>query len=470
MKKYRLVEAVYNNIAVVYHGDNDYKLFTNERFRPGAGDFYGSGLYTVYDLKNSATLKGNYGKYIIKLAVKLDHVLNLDAPLYTFQQQIDKSKIVFDPSLEKHNRMKEIIFSAMKDTTDGYLSSKQFLDLVTYIPNLSDYYDGVIYTGHRDGKCLVIYNMKRYYPLSYTEDKGKTWKKLDSGTDFMKDQRKTYYLAKDSPKREKKQIWQHFINSAKAGNYKKVKSLLDKEVNVHAGGESALRLATENGHLEVVKLLVEYGADIHYFQDECLAIASEGGHLELVKFFLEHTTFTQSKNSAFILSASNEHTDIVKLLLENGADVHFSQDYALVTASERGHTEIVKLLLKFGADVHAQNNFALRKASENGYSKVVKLLLKHGADAQERNNELLLKASKKGYVDIINSFLAYGLGTNKDSALVRASEYGNMGVVRLLLSYGADPTAFNNLAIKSADAMGQTNIVNVLKKAGASLD
>ena len=47
----------------------------------------------------------------------------------------------------------------------------------------------------------------------------------------------------------------------------------------------ALRCAAENGHFEVVKLLVEKGADIHALNDYALRYAAENGHLEVVKLF-----------------------------------------------------------------------------------------------------------------------------------------------------------------------------------------
>jgi hypothetical protein len=40
----------------------------------------------------------------------------------------------------------------------------------------------------------------------------------------------------------------------------------------------------------------------------------------------------------------------------------------------RGHTEVVKLLLGAGVNVHAVDEVALRWASENGHTDAVKLL------------------------------------------------------------------------------------------------
>ena len=49
-------------------------------------------------------------------------------------------------------------------------------------------------------------------------------------------------------------------------------------------------------------------------------------------------------------------------------------DYALRSASGNGHPEVVRLLLEHGADVHAGDDYALRLASRNGHPEVVRLL------------------------------------------------------------------------------------------------
>jgi ankyrin repeat protein len=93
---------------------------------------------------------------------------------------------------------------------------------------------------------------------------------------------------------------------------------------VTTGGR--LNSASNNGHVDVVKLLLEKGAD--------MAVANQGGWTPL--------------NSA----SNNGHVDVVKLLLEAGADVAVASNDGwtpLNSASDSGHVDVVKLLLEAGA-------------------------------------------------------------------------------------------------------------------------
>ena len=68
---------------------------------------------------------------------------------------------------------------------------------------------------------------------------------------------------------------------------------------------------------------------------------------------------------------------IIQKLIDEGADVHAFNDYALRFAAYYGHLEIVKILLENGADVHAENDYALRFAANYGHLEIVKILLEN---------------------------------------------------------------------------------------------
>jgi ankyrin repeat protein len=84
-------------------------------------------------------------------------------------------------------------------------------------------------------------------------------------------------------------------------------------------------------------------------------------------------------------AATSQRTDLVKLLLENGADVNARDDEgytALMEPAECGDQEVVEVLLAAGIDVNARNveGFtALQYAKEQGHTKIVDLLAQAGA-------------------------------------------------------------------------------------------
>ncbi|MBP3546584.1 MAG: ankyrin repeat domain-containing protein [Alphaproteobacteria bacterium] len=91
----------------------------------------------------------------------------------------------------------------------------------------------------------------------------------------------------------------------------------------------------------------------------------------------------------------------------------FKDDYlkkAFSIAIENGHTEIVELLLKNGAEINETDeigNTALMYAAENGHKEIVKLLLDNGANIKARNEDgdtaktLALKNKHYDIVDLI---------------------------------------------------------------------
>ena len=71
------------------------------------------------------------------------------------------------------------------------------------------------------------------------------------------------------------------------------------------------------------------------------------------------------------------HIEVVRLLLEKGADVNDILTTPLYWASTNGHVEVVRLLLKKGADVNAASQDGLTplyKASIGRHIEMVKML------------------------------------------------------------------------------------------------
>merc|ERR1711988_1252382 len=115
------------------------------------------------------------------------------------------------------------------------------------------------------------------------------------------------------------------------------------------------------------------------------------------------------------MAAHNGHIEIVKRLLDAGAEVDLQSKFsgsaetaqeilrrgmslqmldgwtALILAAGKGHLEVVDALLRAGAGVQLQNKkgmTALMLATQKGHSNIVEPLLKAGAVVGPKKNEL----------------------------------------------------------------------------------
>jgi ankyrin repeat protein len=157
-------------------------------------------------------------------------------------------------------------------------------------------------------------------------------------------------------------------------------------------------------------------------------------------------------NEDMIKAAQRGNMATVKSCIEKGANVNAklgdSGFTALMLAAGEGHTEMVELLLANGADANTADvgkNTVLMKAAMNGYTKTVKALLAHGAQVNargERGFTALMWAAQYGYADTIKVLLSKGAQVNMksdlgDTALSRATDNGHTEIVRILKDVGA---------------------------------
>ncbi len=93
----------------------------------------------------------------------------------------------------------------------------------------------------------------------------------------------------------------------------------------------------------------------------------------------------QEETSADCTAAAEGHTDVVQLLLANGADVNAEDKYdrtPLLNATTLGHKDVVELLIVRGADVEAKDVWGqtpLGEAARRGHMEIFELLNRHAA-------------------------------------------------------------------------------------------
>ena len=178
------------------------------------------------------------------------------------------------------------------------------------------------------------------------------------------------------------------MNCARTGNGPSVSALIAAGANVNVKepehDQTALMWAAAEKHPEVVRLLLEAGADIRarsriYAQTVTSEVTQRAGREEL------NYTVLRGGSTALLFAARSGDVESVRLLLAAGADVNDTLPTgmsALVLAAHSGHRLLAGLLLEKGADPNAAavGYTALHAAVLRGDLNVVNDLLSHGAN------------------------------------------------------------------------------------------
>ncbi len=143
-------------------------------------------------------------------------------------------------------------------------------------------------------------------------------------------------------------------------------------------------------------------------------------------------------------------------------------------ASRKGDLPAVKALLEKGANVNARfhcGTTALFQAAWKGHLEVVKVLLEHGADVSVKetcfHSDLLGWAAFKGRAEIVKLLLEKG-AAGKEDALMNGIFFEDPEIVRAVLNKGGLSGESLSSALAAATQSKQAEIVELLKKAGAT--
>jgi ankyrin repeat protein len=164
-----------------------------------------------------------------------------------------------------------------------------------------------------------------------------------------------------------------------------LQALLADGVDVNAktrGNTNALLLAAWKGSIDMIKLLVEAGADVD--QSGALFSAAARGDVEICTYLLNNGATAEKKSITgetalqFALRSNTRNDEVVRLLRDRGA-----ASASLHTAAEAGDLAALRRLVAAGSDVDALDREGLPPltlAARTGQLDACRLLLELGAD------------------------------------------------------------------------------------------
>ncbi|XP_017285070.1 histone-lysine N-methyltransferase EHMT2 isoform X5 [Kryptolebias marmoratus] len=187
-----------------------------------------------------------------------------------------------------------------------------------------------------------------------------------------------------------------------------------------------------NNHIDVARYLIQNGACIYHVEDDGytgLHHAAKFGNLEIVKMLLETGQVDVNAQDSggwtpIIWAAEHKHVEVIKSLLNRGADVTINDkelNVCLHWAAYAGNVDIAELVLNAGcslSSVNVHGDTPLHIAAREGFLDCVTLFLSRGADIDIMNREgdtplTLAKADTPVWVSLqINRKLRRGI-TNR---------------------------------------------------------
>ncbi|MEJ6950468.1 ankyrin repeat domain-containing protein [Natronospora cellulosivora (SeqCode)] len=202
-----------------------------------------------------------------------------------------------------------------------------------------------------------------------------------------------------------------FINASNKGDLELVKQLFDKNIDIDyqckENGNTALILASKNGHIDVVEYLLSQGADINRVNNlsyPAIWYAANEGHFTIVDLLLEYNVNINKTYGGTTLLQWNAYQGNlanVKSLIDRGAEINIITNtrggalrdlMSVEITSER--KEILRILFQNGAVVY---NSWLDIAEENGYLEYIKELLK--IEVNKANNYMIYYGLVLDYPD-----------------------------------------------------------------------
>jgi len=246
-------------------------------------------------------------------------------------------------------------------------------------------------------------------------------------------------------------------------------------------GETPLTLACANGNAAIAETLLKEGADANaarWYGETPLMIAAASGNPRVLHLLLAHgakldAVETRKGQNALMWAAAQANSEAVDVLLKAGAasnSVSKAGFVPLIFAAENGDVKSATSLIAAGADVNYEvprtanvllialmakqprvasllvekgalvagkdraGNTPLHIAAQLGDLDMVKLLISKGADVNARNNKVL--GDRLGIFNRPQS--------GEQTPLMVAARANHPDVMRVLVAAGADPKAHAN--------------------------
>jgi hypothetical protein len=224
-----------------------------------------------------------------------------------------------------------------------------------------------------------------------------------------------------------------FITNILSNNCEKVRNTISRCPSiVHeciTDGRNPLHKAIYQKYTDIVKVLLDSGANVNQCESKGMQTLFEfNNNINVV--------FDGTTPLLAAISKGDLNYPIVQILLEYGANINqcdYHNTSPLYLAIKERNTRIANLLLEYGADTNIHyytNNSPLQLAAARGNSQIVQALLEHGAATDNATNNATNIAT--------NTSPLYLAAVRWANPLFIAKKKEYESIIKMLIDYGAD--------------------------------
>lgn len=199
--------------------------------------------------------------------------------------------------------------------------------------------------------------------------------------------------------------------------------ILKKNINVLTIEEktSLLTVAALSNSKNILLLLLNNGADIHYAFEE-----------------YNHPLILSLRYNILKYQQDN----ISDILIDSGIDVTVLECSTMFVAAVVNNFDMLKKIIKKGADIHARENTLVLSVASSGNVKMMQYILDAGVPIRDDGRELRI-AVNHGHLDMVRFLIEQGClidSKNEDGhdAIQCAAMFGHIDIVQHLLNHGAN--------------------------------